>query len=309
MLQLGAALGAVLGQLGLGGGHAGAGDGGRGDHRHGVGAQGHAHRLAVLADADDLLDGLGDGVGAGHNGDALLPQAGGAADALELLDDLLGVHAGPDGHGHQAGGGLGLAGAAAGPAGVGKDLADAGLVVVDRDIEVAAADLHLLGVAHGDLGPGPGQEAAVGAGADQAAAAVAVGLQHGVHHGVAGGVLGGLVLAVVDLADVEHLLVPAAVPVDGGALAAQGVGQAVDLGHVLLAGGVGEVHRLGHGVVGVALEGGLHLHVPDGGDVVGADEDPLDAIGNLVDVGQGALLHHLFHQRLGVEAQLLQLLL
>ena len=255
MLQRTAALGAELGQLGLGGAHVRAGHaGGMGHRDHGGGGRHGGGAAAVVGDLDDLLDGLGDGVGAGGHRHPRLAQAGGAADALELGDDLLGVHARADGHAHQTGGGFALAGAAAGPAGVGEHLADAGLIVVDGDIQVAAADLHLLGEAAGHRRTGPGQDGAVG-----------------VHSG--GG--GSLLLAVVDLADVEHLLAAAAVPVDGGALASQLVGQAVDLGHILLCGGVGEVHRLAHGVVGKGLEGGLHLHVPNGGDVVGADEDPL----------------------------------
>src|SRR5699024_4878294 len=109
----------------------------------------------------DLLDCLGNGVGAGGDGHVALPQAGGAADALELGDDLVAVHPGAQGDGHQPGGGLRLGGAAPGPSGVGEDLTDALLVVVDGDEELAAADLHLLGVAHGDIGPGPGQDGAV----------------------------------------------------------------------------------------------------------------------------------------------------
>src|SRR5699024_6954790 len=139
-------------------------------------------------------------------------------------------HAGADAHADQAGGGLALAGAAAGPAGVGEHLADAILVVVDGDIQVAAADAHLLGEAAGHRRAGPGQDVAVLGLGDLALLAHAAG--------------GGVLLAVVDLADVEHLLVPAAVPIDGGALTPQGEGQPVHLGHLLAGGGVGEVHRL-----------------------------------------------------------------
>src|SRR5699024_11037889 len=155
------ALGAEFGQLGLGGGHARVGDGGRRLGGGVDGGRGHGGVIPVLGDLEHLLQGLGDGVGAGHDGHAGLPQAGGAADALELLDDLLGIHAGADAHADQAGGGLALAGAAAGPAGVGEHLADAVLVVVDGDIQVAAADAHLLGEAAGHRRPGPGQDVAV----------------------------------------------------------------------------------------------------------------------------------------------------
>ena len=45
---------------------------------------------ALLGDLEHLFQGLGDGIGAGGDGHALLPEAGGAADPLELGDDLLG---------------------------------------------------------------------------------------------------------------------------------------------------------------------------------------------------------------------------
>jgi hypothetical protein len=300
MLQPRAALGAELGQLGLGGGHIGVGDR-RGSLGRGADGRGGGAAAALLGDLEHLFQGLGDGVGAGGDGHALLPEAGGAADPLELGDDLLGVHTRADGHAGQAGGGLTLAGTASGPAGVGEYLTDAVLVVVDSDIKVAAADAHLLGKAAGDGGARPRLDMAVGSGFDQAGRALAAGVQHGVHHRVAGGGL-----AVVDLADVEHLLVAASVPVDGGALAAQSEGQPVDLGDLLLGGGVGEVHRLAHRVVCVPLEGGLHFHMPDGGHVVGADEHPPDVLRDAVHVGQGALLHDFVHQLVGVDARLHQ---
>ena len=104
------------------------------------------------------------------------------------------------------------------------------------------------------------------------------------------------------LADVEHLLVAAAVAVDGDALAAGLVGQQVDLLDVVDGGLVGEVDRLGDGVVGVLLEGRLQLDVPLGRDVVRRDEDALH-------VGSGTSsmwrtvpsLGDLLHELVGVE--------
>ena len=68
-------------------------------------------------------------------------------------------------------------------------------------------------------------------------------------------------------------MLPAAVPVNGDPLQAQGVGRQIDLAHVVGGGLVGEVNRLGDRIVGELLEGRLKLDVPEGGDLVGGDEE------------------------------------
>ena len=67
---------------------------------------------------------------------------------------------------------------------------------------------------------------------------------------------------------------------------------------------IGEVDGLGDGVVGIALEGRLHLDVDLGCDIVGGDEDAADVLGYLGDVLDGAVLGDPLHQRLGIETAL-----
>ena len=117
-------------------------------------------------------------------------------------------------------------------------------------------------------------------------------LAHGGEHAF-GGALGG--------AGGKHLVVLAAVAVDGDALAVEFMRQVVDLAHVLLGGVVGQVDGLGDGVVGVLLEGGLHADVPLRGHVVGGHEDLLDIFGNALDVAQASLGGHGPHEFVGVE--------
>ncbi len=95
-----------------------------------------------------------------------------------------------------------------------------------------------------------------------------------------------------------------AVAVDRHPFAALLVGEAVDGGDVVAGGVVAEVDGLGDGVVGVLLEGRLHADVVFRGDVVGGDEDPADVLGDLVDILDRAVLGDLLHQLRGVEAAL-----
>ncbi len=70
----------------------------------------------------------------------------GAADAGDLLDDGVHLDPGAQGQGDEAAGGLDLAGGAApGLAHLGEDLAEAHVVLVHRDVELAAAGGDELG--------------------------------------------------------------------------------------------------------------------------------------------------------------------
>lgn len=83
---------------------------------------------------------LGDGVGAGQHLFAVLPVGAGAADAGDLLDDGVDLHPGAQGERYEAPGGLDLgAGAAPGLAHLGEDFAEAQVVLVHGDVELAAA--------------------------------------------------------------------------------------------------------------------------------------------------------------------------
>src|SRR5256885_16325926 len=79
-----------------------------------------------------------------------------------------------------------------------------------------------------------------------------------------------------------------AVAVDGDALAAFAVGQHVCPLYVIDRGFAAEVDRLADRVVGVALEGGLHLHVPLRLDVVGGHEDALRPLRNILPIAERA---------------------
>lgn len=63
------------------------------------------------------------------------------------------VHPRAQSYRHQTGRGLGLGGAATRLAGVGEHFADALFVVIDGDVQVAAADGDFFGQAHGHVGP------------------------------------------------------------------------------------------------------------------------------------------------------------
>ena len=99
------------------------------------------------------------------------------------------------------------------------------MVAVHRNVEFAAAGGDQLGRPGGPLRPGPGGDV----------------FQFGLGAG----------------AEAEDLVLPAAVPVNGDPLQAQGVGRQIDLAHVVGGGLVGEVNRLGDRIVGELLEGRL----------------------------------------------------
>ena len=186
----------------------------------------------------------GHGVGDGQEQAFFLEHRIFAADALELAHDVGHVHARAQGQGHEPADGLGLGrDRAAGFADGGEDLEGLAVNLVDREIEFAEARFDLLGEAENDVRPH---------------AHLALGLG-----------LGGCCGAVARAQDLPRF---AAVAVDGHALAAEFIGQPVDFPNVFLGGGIGQVDGLGHGVVGVFLEGGLHLEVPDRFDVHGRDE-------------------------------------
>ena len=117
--------------------------------------------------------------------------------------------------------------------------------------------------------------------------------------------LAGLAALALDLADVEHLLLPGAVAVDGDPLDPQLVGQQVDALDILGAGLVGEVDGLGDRVVDVVLEGRLHADMPLGRHVVGGHEHLLEIVGH-VHVVEPAHRGDALHQLVRVEAPLLQ---
>ena len=217
----------------------------------------------------------GDGVRDGEQQSLAAEHGMFAADALDLGHDVAHLHTGAQGQGHQTADGFGLGrDGAAGLADGGEDLEGFAVDLVDGQVHGAQTGLDLLGEALHHVG------------------ALAHHAQAGLFRG-RGGFAVHLLLA---FAGGQHLQALAAVAVHGDALAAFLVGQPVDVVDVLFGGAVGQVHGLGHGVVGMALEGGLHAQVPDGVDVHGRDEDLAHGGGQGIQGLDGAFFHHLFHE-------------
>jgi len=100
---------------------------------------------------------FGDGVGAGEHLVPVLPDGAGAADAGDLLDDGVDAHAGAQRQRDEAAGGFDLGGGAApGFPHLGEDFAEAQVILVDGDVELAAAGVDEFRGAVGAFGPGPG---------------------------------------------------------------------------------------------------------------------------------------------------------
>ena len=89
-----------------------------------VGAGGHSGAGGGGLHLGHLGEDSSDGVGAGENLVAVLPDGAGAADAGDLFDDGVDLHPGAQGQGDEAAGGFDLGGGAApGFAHLGEDFA------------------------------------------------------------------------------------------------------------------------------------------------------------------------------------------
>ena len=236
----------------------------------------------------------GNGVGDGKQQPFVAKHGVLAAYALELGDHVAHVDAGAQSQGNQAADGFGLGGdGVPGLAYGGKNLKGAALHFIDGKVHGAEARGHFLGEAPEDVGPTAHARAQRGGGGL---------LRQGLRF--AGGIrarirsLGrALILfhGLLPFAGGEHLHAFAAVAVDGDALAAFLVGQPVNVKNILFRGLVGQVHGLGHGVVRVALEGGLHAQMPDWGHIHGRDKDAAQIFGQKIHVLHGTLGGHGFH--------------
>src|SRR5438067_13182860 len=96
-----------------------------------------------------------------------------------------------------------------------------------------------------------------------------------------------------------------AVAVDGDALAAFAVREHVCPLYVIDRGFAAEVDRLADRVVGVALEGGLHLHVPLRLDIVRGDEDALRPLRHILPIAERAAAGEMLDELLAEEPLLL----
>ena len=95
----------------------------------------------------------------------------------------------------------------------------------------------------------------------------------------------------VHLPDIQHLFFPAAVTVDGHALAAFFISQHIDIAHLASGGFLREVDGFGHRIVRMPLEGSLHADMIDRFNIVGTDEHAAYFFWNLLDVSNGTFFH------------------
>ena len=166
-------------------------------------------------------------------------------------------------------------------AGVGEYFADAFFVVIDGDIELAAADLYLFGKA-----------------------------PH--HGGTAAGADARRIFRMFFLClrgfgtDAQNLRIAAVVAVDGNAFAPQFPGEEIHFLHIAVGGALGEVYGFGYGVVRMALESGLHTDVPFGAHIMSRHENLFDIFGDLVDMGKGTGFGDLAHEGFAVKTPFFQ---
>ena len=101
------------------------------------------------------FDRPGNGVRTGHDLHPFLPNRRWAANPLELFDDILDVHTRTQGSGNQSAGRLALRWASSMASSIGKHLANALVIIINRNIQFAASDLTALSDAIGHLWAGP----------------------------------------------------------------------------------------------------------------------------------------------------------
>src|SRR3989449_2128097 len=193
-----------------------------------------------------------------------------AADALELVDDLVDRDARPQAQGDEARDPFREGGrVAAAAADLREHLEQAFLVLVDRDVQGAVPGQDLLRSTGDHVGTGSRpDDGGLGWHLD-------VNLFR--------------LLRVSD-ADVEDLVLARSVAVDRDALAVQIVGEQVGLLHVLDGGLAGKVDRLRDRGVAPVLERSLHANVPFRRDVVRGGEHPLPLLRDFLQSARGAVV-------------------
>src|SRR2546428_4113277 len=217
---------------------------------------------AGLLHPDVPLDRLRDRVGNRVDALPMVDCDPRAADAFELVDDLVDRDAGPQAQRHEPGDpfreGRRVSAAAAD---LREDLEEAFLVLVDGDVEGAVSREDLLRAARDHVRAGAGPQ---------------------------GRRLGGnfdadrLRLLRLRDPDVQDLVLARAVAVHGNAFALELVGEEVRLLHILDGGLARQVDRLRDRSVAVILERGLHTDVPLGCDVVCSDDHTLRFLRDLL---------------------------
>src|SRR2546428_1377781 len=217
---------------------------------------------AGLLHADVPLDRLRDRVGDRVDALPMVDRDPRAADAFELVDDLVDRDAGPEAQRHEPGDpfreGRRVSAAAAD---LREDLEEAFLVLVDGDVEGAVSREDLLRAArdHVRAGAGPqGRRLRGNFDADR------------------------LRLLRLRDPDVQDLVLTRAVAVHGDAVALELVGEEVRLLHILDGGLARPADRLRDRSVAVILERGLQTDVPLGCDVVCRGEHALPFLRELL---------------------------
>src|SRR2546428_3714412 len=232
---------------------------------------------AGLLHADVPLDRLRDRVGDRVDALSMVDRDPRAADALELVDDLVDRDAGSEAQRHESGDpfreGRRVAATAAD---LREDLEETFLVLVDGDVEVAVSREDLLGAACDDVRAGAGPQG------------------RGLRRNFDADLL--RLLRLRD-ADVQDLVLAGAVAVHGDAFAVQLIGQEVRFLHVLHGRLPRQVDRFRHRGVAPVLERRLHANVPLGCDIVRRGEDALPFLGDLFEASRGpVVVEDLLHQ-------------
>src|SRR3989449_3194819 len=243
-----------------------------------------------LLHADVPLDRLGDRVRDRIDALPMVDRDPRAADALELVDDLIDRDAGPQAERDEARDALRQRrGVAAASADLREHLEEAFLVLVDRDVQGAVPGENLLRPTGDHVGTGSRPD-------DR-------------------GPWGHFDVNLFELlrlrdADVEDLVLARAVAVDRDAFAVEVEREQVRLLDVLDGGLPREIDRLRDRGVAPVLERSLHANVPFRRDVVRGGEDLLPLLRDLFQAARGAVIvENLLHQVLSPEALALRDLL
>src|SRR2546422_2197089 len=200
-----------------------------------------------------------------------------AADALELVDDLVDRDAGPQAERHETRDAFReRRGVSAAAADLREHLEEAFLVLVDRDVQGAVPGQDLLSAARDHVGTGSRPD---------------------------DGWLGGHLdvdrfrfLRLRD-SDVENLVLARAVAVHRDAFAMEVEREQVRLLHILDGGLPREINRLRDRGVAPVLEGGLHSDMPFRRDVVGRREDLLPLLRDFLQAARGpVVVENLLHE-------------
>lgn len=169
-----------------------------------------------------------------------MPHGGLAADAAQLANEGFQLDAGTQSQRGKPGNGFQLGrSTAAHLAHLHKDLTGSLIISIDGNIHVATAGFQALRDAAGYFRARSGGK-----------------LTFGLRAGLGA----------------EHLVFPAAIPVNSYALTTKLIGKLVGALDIFFGGSIGEIDGFADGVIRVCLKSGLHADMPLGADIVGSLE-------------------------------------